>query len=296
MYIELLEILRCPDCGAKLKLSQVTEKDGEEIVNAVVSCECGSKYKVVEGVLDFGSKEQEFANNWSSCYEEVNYDELDRQIEEKNPESLKVLNDKAKKYIVEDLNRTRPGIILDIASGRGMLATYIAQHLDYSPALILTDLSYPVLKYDRLKIKKINPGLRVNYIACDCTHLPVCDESIDRVVSFYGITNMMDFAEDGIRETYRVLKQASELQNTVFYVDCNTDAAKEMAEAFREQLKINVFSEIISKKGLEDSHRNAGFQDISDKIIGEGIGDKNELDAIPIEGELFALAVINAVK
>lgn len=296
MYLDLLEILKCPECGGRLRLRETLEKDGEEIVNAVIGCDCGHKYKVMDGVVNFGSQEQEFSNNWSSSYEAMKYEELDKYVEENTPQSLKALNKKAKTYIIDNLNKSKPELVLDVASGRGMLATYIAEYINYSPTLILTDLSFLVLKYDRLKMKKTNPGLKVNYIACDCTHMPIIDNAVDRVVSFYGITNMMDFAKDGIKESCRVLKQGGKFLNSVFYVDCSTAAAREIEKAFKEQLKVNVFDEILSEKELLQTHKSTGFQEISAEIIGEGVGEENKLDAIPIEGEWFALAVINGTK
>lgn len=296
MYSDLLRILQCPNCKGEFTLKETNETDGEEIVNATISCKCGQEYKVIDGVLNFGSEEQSFVNNWSSYYDKMKDDELDKAIDEKTPEKLKALFNKTKTYIVEALNKTKPNIIIDIASGRGMLATYISEHIDYSPMLLLTDLSFQVLKYDRLKIKKINPLLKVNYMACDCTHLPIADSTIDKAVSFYGITNMGDVAQEGIKESYRVLKENAKLLNAVILIDCTTEASKEMNKAYKEQLKINSFNETLSESGLQDIHTAGGFNNIDTTIIGEGVGEKNELDAIPIEGEWYAVAVLKATK
>ena len=72
--------------------------------------------------------------------------------------------------------------------------------------ILCTDLSFEVLKYDRLKAKKINPKVKVNYIACDATKLPLKDNSIDTATSFFGIANMLNLTLEGIKEANRVLK------------------------------------------------------------------------------------------
>lgn len=296
MYIDLLKILRCPDCKGELRLKEVSARDGEEIVDAVIDCECGHEFKVMDGVIYFGSQEQELFNSWSSSYKEMEYEELDREIESKTPEKLKELFNTAKEYVVNELNIQKPNIILDAASGRGMLATYIAEKIDYSPMFILTDLSFEVLKYDRLKLKKINPNIKANFIACDCTNMPLKDNSVDRITSLFGITNMGDVTGEGIKDGYRILRADGKLLNTVFYIDCNTKAAKEIETAFREQLHMNLFNEILSKDGLDKLHRDGGFSKLESATIGEGVGEKSEIDAIPIEGEWFAIAVISGFK
>lgn len=292
MYPELIPILQCPTCGSPLALTKTELHEQDEIITGILSCPCGRSYPIIDGVLDFHVKEQEFANNWADTYKSMDYEELDSKVERQTPANAKEINETIKQYITRELNQNKPQVILDIASGRGMLSTHIAKHIEYEPMFILSDLSFPVLKYDRLKLKKINPKLRANFIACDCSKLPLKDKSIDNCVSFYGIVNMCDIAKAGIEESRRVLKEQGLLLNTAIAIDCETEVAKEYEKAFREQYNIYSFKKTSSMEGLQKLHQEAGFDAIEIITLGEGIGEKNELDAVPIEGEWFAMVLM----
>lgn len=296
MYVELLQVLKCPSCGGELKLGQVTNKENDEIIGGSIGCLCGLQFQIIDGVLDFNSKEQEFANNWTEDYKKMNYEELDSKIANGTPDNMKDLNNAAREYIVKHLNENKPQVILDIASGRGMLATYIAENIDYKPKLILSDLSFPVLKYDRLKMKKLNPILKVNYVACDCTKLPFKDSSINECVSFYGIANMMDIALEGIKETNRVLTENGILLNSQIAVDTNTEVAKKLIKELEEYFKVSSLKNLVSVEGFNQLHVEGGFDNCNIITIGESIAEKCDYDAIPIEGEWFAIIIANCNK
>jgi len=296
MYVELLQVLKCPSCGGELRLGEIINKESDEIIKGSIGCVCGEQFQIVDGVLDFNAKEQEFANNWSENYKEMSYEELDNKITNGTPDNMKNLNNSAREYIVEDLNNNKPQVVLDIASGRGMLATYIAENIKYNPMLILSDLSFPVLKYDRLKMKKLNPSLKVNYVACDCTKLPFKDNSIDRCVSFYGIANMCDIALDGIKEANRVLTSNGVLLNSNIVIDTNTEIAKNLIKELEEYLKVSSLVKLSSVEGFNTLHEEGGFQKCNMVTIGDSIAEKCDFDAIPIEGEWFAIVIAQCIK
>ncbi len=183
MYKEILKLLKCPECNSELSL-EVEKEENSEIVEGKLICNSGHNYVINEGVINFNSLEQVFANTWSESYEQYNYDELDKKILEKTPENQIILGNKAKEFIIESINNKENEFILDIATGRGDLFREMVKGLKTNSQIICTDLSFEVLKYDRLKAKKINPMVKVNYIACDATNLPFKDNTIDTSVSF----------------------------------------------------------------------------------------------------------------
>ncbi|MDO7204502.1 hypothetical protein Q5M85_10420 [Paraclostridium bifermentans] len=52
---------------------------------------------ITEGIINFGSVEQELANNWKESYEEYNDEELEQQILEKGSQNQIMIGNKAKK-------------------------------------------------------------------------------------------------------------------------------------------------------------------------------------------------------
>jgi ubiquinone/menaquinone biosynthesis C-methylase UbiE len=161
--------------------------------------------------------------------------------------------------------------------------------------IICTDLSFVVLKYDRLTAKKINPEAKVNYIACDATNLPFKDNTIDTAVSFFGIDNMLDLAADGIEEAKRVLKVGQSLLDSYIIIKEDSEGFK-MLKEFCKENKIIGAEEFTLKTGVEKAHIEANFERTGIVTIGESIGEKNDFDLVPFEGEWFAIVVAECIK
>ena len=184
MYKEILKLLKCPNCNEELRLT-VEKEEYSEVVEGKLSCKGGHDWAIREGVINFGCVEQELANNWTESYEQYDEEEMDRKLSEGNPQNLIIISDKAKKFIIDSINNKENEFILDIATGRGALFTEMMKQLKVESQIICTDLISVVLKYDRLKAKKINPEIKVNYIKVrDATNLPFKDNTIDTAVSF----------------------------------------------------------------------------------------------------------------
>lgn len=294
MYKEILKLLKCPNCNQNLSLIIDREECGE-IIDGRLSCNSGHSYTINEGVINFNSLEQTVTNNWTESYEQYDYDELDKKILEKTPKNQLLLGRKVKEYIIENIKNKENEFILDIATGRGELFREMLKFLKYNSQIICTDLSFEVLKYDRLKAKKINPSAKVNYIACDATNLPLKDNTIDINVSFYGIQNMLNLANDGIRESRRVLKLGKVSIDSYIIIDKYSNGFKTIRR-FCEENSIVGAESISIKSGIEKAYTNANFSKTDIITIGEGIGEKNELDLLPFESEWFAIVVSKSIK
>jgi ubiquinone/menaquinone biosynthesis C-methylase UbiE/uncharacterized protein YbaR (Trm112 family) len=296
MYKEILNLLKCPKCNGELSLT-IEKEENSEIVEGKLSCEGGHHWAISEGVINFASVEQELANNWTEAYEqyEDNDDELGKGISEGNPKNLIILSDKAKKFIIESINNKENEFILDIATGRGALFTEMVKQLKGESQLICTDLSFVVLKYDRLRAEIINPEIKVNYIACDATNLPFKDNTIDTAVSFFGIANMLDLAADGIKEAKRVLKAGRTLHDSYIIIKEDSEGFKTLKE-FCNENKVIGAEEFALKTGIEKAYIKANFDKIDMVTIGESIGEKSDLDLLPFDGEWFAIVVAECIK
>lgn len=294
MYKEILKLLKCPKCNGELSLI-VEKEENSEIVEGKLICKGGHDWVIREGVINFGSVEQELANNWIESYEQYNDEEMDKKLSEGVPQNQIIIGDKAKKFIIDSINNKKNEFILDIATGRGALFKEMVKHVKTESQIICTDLSFVVLKYDRIRAKKINPGAKVNYIACDATNLPFKDNTIDNAVSFCGIQNMFNLATDGIKEAKRVLKIGQSLLDS--YVIINEDSKGfKMLKEFCKDNKIIGAEEFALKTGIQKAYIQVNFVRTDIVTIGESIGEKNDLDLLPFEGEWFAIVVAECVK
>lgn len=182
--------------------------------------------------------------------------------------------------------------MLDVASGRGLLLRELLKNINAPVNIISTDLSFQVLKYDRIKLKEINPRVKVSYIACDATRLPIETSSIDMVCTFVGFTNMMNLMEDGIKDAARVLKAGAPLINSSVYMNENADGAQRVVRFLKENDMVGA-EKMFIRKELLAIHKKY-FKTIHEKIICEGIAETVEGDLIPCTGEWFANVVLVA--
>jgi len=294
VYKEILDLLRCPKCNGELSLT-VEKEENDEIIEGRLSCKDGHDWVIKEGVINFGSVEQELSNNWTEAYEQYDEEEMDKKISEGVPKNQIIIGDKAKKFIINSFNNKENKFILDIATGRGSLFIEMVKQLKVESQIVCTDLSFIVLKYDRLKAKKINPEARVNYIACDATNMPFKDNTIDAAVSFSGIANMLNLAARGIKEAKRVIKSGHSLFDSYVIIKEDSEGFKTLKE-FCEENNVIGAEEFALRSGIERAYIKAEFDNINITTIGESIGEKNEFDLLPFEGEWFAMVVAEGMK
>lgn len=291
MYASILPVLRCPHCRSGFELTE-SEKDGEEIVTGKIVCGKGHSFSIREGILDFQSQEQELLNSWSEYSKEESDDSLDRKFDASKTENQRKIEQDFLDGIVEETAKLKEGLLLDVASGRGLLLRKLLENADANVEIISADLSFHVLRHDRRKFRQINPRVKVNYIACDATNLPIRDHSIDMACTYVGFTNMMNLMEKGIRDAARVLKDNAPLINSSVYIDENAEGTKRVAE-YLVKNHVEDAEKTFLRKELLAIHKKY-FQTVREKIITEGIAEPVEGDLIPCAGEWFANAVLIA--
>lgn len=291
MYTDIVPILRCPYCGTGFDLAE-GRMENEEVVEGKITCKKGHVFSIHEGILDFNSQEQESLNSWNEYYKGESYDDFDRELDAHDTETQRKNKKDFLDGIVEEAKKLNHGYLLDVASGRGLLLRELLKNVDSSVRVISTDLSFTVLKYNRVKLKRDNPRVRVNYIACDATILPIVNNSIDMVCTFVGFANMMNLMEDGIKDAARVLKAGAPLINSTVYMNKNADGAQRVTRFLKENNMAGA-EKMFIRNELITIHKKY-FKTIREKVIYEGIAENVEVDLIPCAGEWFANVVIIA--
>ena len=193
------DLLRCPVCGEKLTLHTQDNKELSFI------CENNHCYPVIDGVVDFGTREIP-GEMWSLFFKNYN-DYLREQQSPGNPRYQQGTVS-CREVRWQELKKRRPRVILDIASGTGSGIKYDLQRINWPCLVIMTDLSHRVLKYNKRYFSEelVNPYVDIVYLACDCAALPLADHTVDTVVSTAGFESMQLKMPDGFREGYRILK------------------------------------------------------------------------------------------
>lgn len=286
-----MSLLSCPCCRTDFECHETTlEKD--EVLEGYIECENGHKYCIHNGVLDFGSMEQGDSNQWSEYYKDVSYEELDASIDNRKTENQKQIQKKFIADIVAKTSKLEEGILLDIASGRGMLLKELIRSTNENVHIISSDLSFAVLMNDRIKFKDVNPKVKVSYVACDATNLPFKDKSIDMICTFVGYVNMLTLFEAGVKEASRVIKIGAPFINSLIYMKKGTPGFLELEKIFASN-ELTGMEKYINREDLLELHQKY-YTSIIDEISFEGIAEDEEEDLLPYQGEWFANAIMEA--
>lgn len=288
MFKEIISKLKCPQCTAGLTLTKA-KYENEEIYEGTLVCENNHEWQIHDGVLNFNSSEQELGNNWSAMYEKYNYEELDKLIMDSVPEIQMKSYKAAFSHIEEHILKNNDSWIIDIATGRGMLLLELVKRFGNKINLVCVDLSHTVLKYDRLKCMNINPHIKVNYIACDATNLPLREKSIDKALSLFGIANMADVADQGIRESVRVSKNG--LLNIGIVVRDDNPKIEDLNLQIKEA-GYDLTLDTCKESNFFNLHKIGKEFRTESEVIFEGIAEKAPGDLIPIEGEWFGITAV----
>lgn len=286
MYREFISKLRCPKCISELKIKAVTEEI-DEIIDGILVCSNDHEWSIHEGVLDFNSEEQDIANNWTEMYKEYGYKELDEHIMSMVPDVQKNGDKAVFEYIIKAIEESKFTSVVDIATGRGMLLVELVKHFGDNLDIVCVDLSHMVLKYDRLKCLEINPNVKINYIACDATNMPLKDNEVDLAVSFCGIQNIGDYAIAGVKDSHRV--SCNGLLNVGITIKDDNPLLDEISNSLKEA-GYDLSLDMATESGFRNIHNldNLTYEMIN---VFEGIGGEQKCDLFPIKDHWFAMTI-----
>ena len=295
MYKDILSVLRCPICKNSFQLKE-QQTEGEEVIEGTLVCGNAHRYAIRRGVIDFCSQEQEGMNQWSELIKDGDYEALDEKVEAEKPEKEREQQQLHLASIAGEAAKLESGYVVDIASGRGMLLTKLVENVKESVHLIATDLSFDILMYDRMKLKKVNPKARVSFLACDATAMPLEGGFADMVVSFFGVANMLGIVEKGVQEASRITKTDGRFLNGFLVI-------KEASEGFNAVKKI---CEENNMAGAERTYLDEVMKELHGKYFPEVVAHEvvadvrenteNTMDLLPYQGEWFAYVTYEGRK
>lgn len=293
MYKAITNYLCCPKCRAKLSL-RVDNENEEDVLEGVLSCENGHSFRVSQGVADFNSEEQGFINQWESMGEEQNFEEIDREMDMKNPGEMSQRREMVLGAIADTISGQDCKVVLDIASGRGLMLAELVKTLDADVHIISIDLSKFVLKYDYRKFKEIAPDRKISYLACDATRLPLKDSVIDAAVTYAGFSNMFGCAGEALREAYRAIKPGGVLVDSYVVIAEKSQGFEALHRVCTEQ-NISGAEDFFLHDGIARHHEEL-FSAVKCNVVFEGIGVDNGMDLLPYQGEWYAEQVFVSSK
>ncbi|MDF2543353.1 MAG: hypothetical protein K0S47_3071 [Herbinix sp.] len=196
--LRLNKLLICPKCKKLMKLNM------QKSDTLIYECENNHQFHVVDGVVDFRTREIP-GEQWSLSYR--NYEEyLHEHYWPCNPNYSRGLNQSD--VIWDEISELRPRVILDIACGTGQGIKHQIKRINWPVTIIMVDLSHRILKWNKIfySTEWRNPYVEMIYLACDGANLPILSESVDLVFSYSGYESMQAKMIDGFREANRVLK------------------------------------------------------------------------------------------
>lgn len=293
MYKTIIELLRCPKCCETLNLQSDKEID-DDVLDGTLFCKNGHTYHISNGVVDFNSAEQGFANQWESMSEEQSFEEIDREVDSKNPTEIIQRREMVLQSIISSVIERNCKIVLDIASGRGLMLTELANALPDDVHIISIDLSRFVLKYDYQKFKCIAPSKKISYLACDATNLPIKDSVIDAATTYCGFSNMIGCAGKALRDAHRVIKPSGTLVDSYVVINEKSQGYEVLNKVCTEQ-NITGAEEFFLHDGLVKHHESL-FSAVKCNTVFEGIGVGNGMDLLPYDGEWYAEQVFVSEK
>jgi len=219
-FIRMNKYLICPECKKDLSLNIQTNG------NQYFECENHHRFNIEDGVIYFNTREipgelwSLSLRNYEHYLLEATHPGLARYMEGEIP---------CKEIMWQEIEKQRPATILDIACGTGHGIQYILKRINWPCTVILTDLSFRILAWNRKYFTEEiqNPYIDYIFLACDCSNIPLRDNSIDVVFSNGGLESMQDKMMAGFREVHRILKpDGSAIYNMSLVDDHNGDNTK----------------------------------------------------------------------
>lgn len=293
MYKSVIHHLCCPKCRGNLSL-QVENEFEDDVTEGILRCESGHIFRISQGVADFNSEEQGFANQWESLSEDQSFAEFDRDMEARNPQEIIQRREMVLGAITDAVTDHSCKIVLDIASGRGLLLTELVKNLNDDVHIISIDLSAFVLKYDYHKFKQIAPNKKISYLACDATNLPLKDSVVDAATTYCGFSNMLGCAGDALQEAQRVIQPGGILVDSYVVIEKKSKGYEILHQVCTEQHIIGA-EDFFLHDGLA-KHHEALFSAVKCNTVFEGVGVDNGMDLLPYQGEWYAEQVFVSEK
>lgn len=223
--VRMNKYLVCPECKENLSLRIQTNGSAQYF-----ECANGHKFNVEDGVVFFNTREipGELWSLWLRNYEHY----LQEATHPGNPRYLQG-ETPCKEVMWREIEKLRPSTIVDIACGTGSGIKYIIERINWRCTVILTDLSFRILTWNRKYFTETmrNPYVDLVFLACDCSNIPLHDSSVDMVFSNGGFESMQNKMMAGFNDAHRILKPGGKAVYNMSLVD-DSDNTKKWIELY----------------------------------------------------------------
>lgn len=211
--VRMNKFLICPECKKSLSLRVQTNGAAQYF-----ECENHHRFNVEDGVVFFNTREIQgelwslYLRNYEHYLQECTHPGLPRYSEGEIP---------CKDVMWSEIEKLRPSTIVDVACGTGSGIKYILRRINWPCTVILADLSFRILAYNRKFFTEEirNPYVDLVFLACDCSNIPLQDNSVDVVFSNCGFESMQDKMMAGFKEAHRILKRGGQAVYNMSLVD-----------------------------------------------------------------------------
>ena len=166
-----------------------------------------------------------------------------------------------RKTLVKWLKKTKPELVLDVATGTGDLAITICKELGIR--VVGLDLSQRMLNVGIEKVKALNLQNQISMLKGDAENLPFEDNQFDAVSVAFGVRNFENL-EKGLKELKRVVKEKSNVYILEF----------SQVEGFFAPVYIFYFKYILPKIGRLISKDSEAYSYLPNSVTAFPYGEK----------------------
>lgn len=184
------------------------------------------------------------------------------------------------KRLIEEADIGKDSIVLDVASGTGETAIYIA--MNFGSNVIGIDLSRKMVDYANIFVKAVNLDQKVGFILADAERIPLKDNVFDAAISECALCLVPDMLKV-LCEMRRVIKPGAKvvisdvvlaeklpenLANTVLYTSCISGAKtlNEYILSFKEAGLRRIRAEDVTKSVIDQINQFLKEEIDSNKI------------------------------
>jgi uncharacterized protein YbaR (Trm112 family) len=274
----LLEVLCCPVCHGELGW---VSNDGEPVVsNGTLACQgCGKQYLLEVGLPVLGDRENmaRICDRWEEGM-------LGPERYRRNLSNSREWYDEQREFAeFVDTAASVEGFIADIACGPGAsFSGALAPRLSAGAHLIMTDAALHMLHGLKAVWREEPHAAKLDFVACDATHLPFRDGSLDALTSSSGFDCVNDDptrstfpgAGAAYREGYRVLKPGG--------LVCNVSRVYGDDSATAAHLK-SLGCANASRESLAECWEALGLDIVREAYLSTHRGKSNPGDGLPLD-------------
>ncbi len=221
-----LGLLACPHCGGMLDLENAS-LGSRYVYSGDLSCHCGYHARIEDGIIRTG-------NIYTGGYDSP---DLKRGL-------YRNVCDSFVTYFQKCMDLTRDRIMRHDLAGKVVLEAHIngyfflynnLSYMEKDCLYVIVDKYPEMLEMYKSLIDRINPGLRIIYLADNSMNWPLRKKSVDLMVSFMGDNeHSLYYTSPYIDDVKPFLKEEAEVVGAVIGFPLRTESLRNVARKYPE--------------------------------------------------------------